>query len=291
MIGFIGLGSMGSAMVENLLDHGVDVLVWNRSKDPLEQLVARGAKRAESAKEILGLEVSLSMLANDAAEEAVLTPENLKLAEGNTHANMASVSPECSKRLNDLFSEHRVGYVASPVLGRPPVARKGALNILAAGNSNDLEKLNGTFDVLGVKTWALGNHPPTANAVKIAVNYNIIHAIQALAESIGLAEAAGLDAPSFVEILGSTLFGGVAYQGYGRQIAHTDYLPQAFSLDLGLKDLLLAKSTAEGAGVILPTAGVLEKLLIEAGSDDELKDLDWAAVAEITLRQFRGAPR
>ena len=73
MIGFIGLGSMGSAMVENLLDHDVDVMVWNRSKEAVKALVARGAKPAASPEEILGLDCSFSMLANDDAAESVLT--------------------------------------------------------------------------------------------------------------------------------------------------------------------------------------------------------------------------
>ena len=283
MIGFIGLGSMGAAMVKNLLDHGVEVKVWNRSSGVADELVELGAHRASSAAEVLSLEISFSMLANDAAAEAVLCSENLQAAAGNTHANMASVSPQCSERLSNLFSAHNVGFVASPVLGRPPVARGGNLNILAAGKPQHISLLQSHYDIMGARTWMLGENPATANAIKIAVNYNIIHAIQALAESVALAEAAGLSGESFVEILSNTLFGGVVYKGYGGQIAEKNYLPQAFSLELGLKDLHLAMAGAKENNITLPTAPVLENLLKEAMNRTELAELDWAAMAEVTL--------
>jgi 3-hydroxyisobutyrate dehydrogenase-like beta-hydroxyacid dehydrogenase len=257
-------------------------MVWNRSKEAVEALVARGAKPAASPEEILGLDCSFSMLANDDAAESVLTKATLSNSAGTTHANLASVSPDSCSRLAKTFATAGAGYVAAPVLGRPPVARGGQLNILAAGDNGDIKRLEPYFAIIGKKTWMLGESPPTANAVKIAVNYNIIHAIQALAESITLAEAAGLDAGTFVNILTNTLFPGPVYTGYGTQIAERNYLPQAFSIELGVKDLRLAMSAAEENGLPLPTAPVLESLLLRAGADPDTKDLDWAAVAEVT---------
>ncbi len=71
--------------------------------------------------------------------------------------------------------------------------------------------------------------------MKIAVKYNIIHALRALAESISLAEKSGVNSEVFVEVLANTLFGGVVYQGYGNLIAKKDYFPAGFTADLGLK--------------------------------------------------------
>ncbi|MBT5248214.1 MAG: NAD(P)-dependent oxidoreductase, partial [Microbacteriaceae bacterium] len=259
-VGFLGLGSMGMGMARRLIAAGHTVHVWNRSKGPVEALVAQGATEATTPAEALATKASFSMLANDSVAEMVLSEDNLRAAEGGFHANMASVSPECGRRLSDLALRAGVSYLASPVLGRPAVAAEGNLNILAAGSPDAIAAAQPFFEVMGQKTWPMGDSAEVANLVKVAVNYNIIHAIQALGESIALVETAGVDASDFVELLSNTLFGGVVYQGYGNLIAQKEYLPQSFSLELGLKDLSLAEGAAQDAGITLPTSGVLRSL-------------------------------
>ena len=284
-VGFLGLGSMGFAMAMRLVDAGHEVVVWNRSKEPVERAVERGAIAADSPADALAQGVSVSMFANDQVADAILAPEALAAGAGGVHANMASVSPTMAATLAERAGQAGVWYVASPVLGRPNVAEAGQLNILAAGPTTAIEQLEPFFSVMGKKTWPLSEDPPLANLVKIAVNYNIIHAIQALAESVALVERHGVSAEDFVEIVTNTLFGGVVYTGYGNQIATKNYLPQAFSLELGNKDLHLAIDAAASTGLTLPTAQVLEGLFTQALARQDLADLDWAALAEITREQ------
>ncbi|WP_219996069.1 NAD(P)-binding domain-containing protein [Nocardioides humi] len=92
-IGFLGLGSMGSAIASNLLRQGIDVVVWNRSPERVAPLVALGARAADSAEEALRQPVSISMLANDDAVDQVLTPDALTAAAGCIHLCTASISP------------------------------------------------------------------------------------------------------------------------------------------------------------------------------------------------------
>jgi 3-hydroxyisobutyrate dehydrogenase-like beta-hydroxyacid dehydrogenase len=224
------------------------------------------------------------MLANDDAADAVLSPENLPDARV-VHANMASVSPDMGEKLAARFAEAGHGYVASPVLGRPGVAAAGGLNILAGGSPSDITVLQPFFEARGTKTWPMGEQARTANVVKIAVNYNIIHSIQALAESVAITTAEGVQPKDFVEVLTQTLFGGVVYSGYGALIAEREYTPQAFSLELGLKDLGLAESLAQSAGIKLPSSAVLREVFEKALTEPDLVDKDWSALAEITLRQ------
>jgi len=283
-IGFLGLGSMGQAMAQRLIDAGHDVVVWNRSAGPRDELASLGATAVETPAEALAVDLSVSMLANDVAVDAVLCEDNLP-SHRIVHANMASVSPDMARLLSARFEQAGHGYVASPVLGRPNVAASGGLNILAAGLTDDIVLLQPLFDAMGTKTWPLGELPHTANVVKIAVNYSIIHALQSLAESIAIATSAGVKPSDFVEVLTSTLFGGVVFRGYGNLIAERNYTPAAFSLELGLKDLGLAEATAEEAGISLPTSSLLRELFETALADPELADKDWSAVAEITLNQ------
>ncbi len=283
-VGFLGLGTMGFAMARRLIQAGHEVHVWNRSKDPVSKLVTEGATEAASPENALSVGTSFSMLANDSAAEAVLCREALQSAKGGLHVNMASVSPGCSSRLKRLAGEEGVGYLAAPVLGRPAVAETGNLNILAAGDENLIGRASQFLDAMGSKTWNIGNEPERANIVKVAVNYNIIHAIQALAESITMVERNGLVGQDFVELLTKTLFDGVVYQGYGKLIADQTYLPQGFSLELGLKDLSLAEQIAKDGGTTLPSAPSLRKLFEEAMTREDLQHLDWSALAEVTRK-------
>jgi 3-hydroxyisobutyrate dehydrogenase-like beta-hydroxyacid dehydrogenase len=283
-VGFLGLGNMGSAMAKQLITAGFDVLVWNRSPEKAEPLVALGAEAVSDPYDALAQDVSISMFANDRVAENILNQERVEKLDGKLHLNMASVSPACGASLTKRFSDAGARYVASPVLGRPQVAAAGQLNILAAGDPHDIKAAKPFYDAMGKKTWIISDSQPVANLVKIAVNYNIIHAIQALAESIALTEAAGVEATRFVDILSNTLFGGVVYTGYGQLIAQKMYLPQAFSLELGLKDLNLARSEASHYGVSLPTADLLGEILQQAIENPELNQLDWSAMAEVTRR-------
>lgn len=279
-IGFLGLGNMGKSMASRLIEAGHDVMVWNRSQGPIDEMVALGARAASSAAEALATGASFSMLANDQAAEAVLSAENLSQGSG-FHANMASVSPDCGARLATVAKEAGVAYIASPVLGRPAVAAAGKLNILAGGSPQTIAMAEPFFSVMGVRTWPMGEQPETANLVKIAVNYNIIHALQALAESISLAEKSGVDPEAFVELLANTLFGGVVYQGYGNLIAKKEYLPAGFTADLGLKDLGLAQAAADKVGASLPSAPIMRSVFEAALAREDLAGMDWASIAEV----------
>jgi 3-hydroxyisobutyrate dehydrogenase and related beta-hydroxyacid dehydrogenases len=281
-LGFIGLGTMGSAIARRLMDAGHTVRVWNRSPAAMEPLVAAGAVAAESPIDALSTDVTFSMLADDAAVDAVFNAATLGAATGGLHVNMASVSPAMARRLSARHAAEGIGYVAAPVLGRKDLAAVGKLNILVGGITTEIDQVAPYLDAIGVRTWRMGNEPAQANLVKIAVNFNLIHAIEALGESIAIVENHGIDPHNFVDLLTQTLFAGVAYTGYGGIIANRRYQPPGFTLQLGLKDLGLAESAALEAGVTLPSAETLRSVFEQAISNQGADELDWAAIAEIS---------
>jgi 3-hydroxyisobutyrate dehydrogenase-like beta-hydroxyacid dehydrogenase len=284
-VGFLGLGSMGRGMAARLLDAGHDVLVWNRSEAPVAELVERGATAA-SVEEALAADVSFSMLANDAAVQEVLSGEALAAASGRTHVIMASISPSLSDEMARSFADAGVGYVAAPVLGRPEVAAAGQLNILAAGAVDAVDSVVPYLEAMGKRVWRLGETPSAANAVKASVNYNIIHALQAIGESVAMVERRGVPADVFTELLANTLFGGIVYTGYGKMIADRNYKPAGFPMSLGRKDLGLAQEVAESGGVTPATMSALIRVFDTALADPELKDADWSAIAEVSRRNL-----
>ncbi|WP_318282290.1 MULTISPECIES: NAD(P)-dependent oxidoreductase [unclassified Paenarthrobacter] len=281
-IGFLGLGAMGVAMARRLIDSGHRVTVWNRSDGPANELVKAGAIAATAPEDAIANPIILSMLANDAAVESVFTSERLATACAETvHINMASISVAASERLRDLHFEAGIDYVTAPVLGRPNVAAAGQLTIVAGGSPKLIDAVRPVLDALGQRIWHVGEEPSSANLVKIAINYTIIHALQAMAEGVTLVEGGDVDPVQFIGILTSSLFPGPVYEGYGRMIAERQYVP-AFNVTMGRKDLRIAQEAAAALAVELPTAPVLVAAFEAALADPAIAPLDWAAIAEIT---------
>ena len=283
-IGFIGLGSMGSAMATNLVGAGHRVTVWNRS--PEAARAVQGAQVATAPREAFAGEAVLTMLADDAAVRAVVLESGALegAAPGLVHVMMATISVAL---VDELVERHRVAgvaYVAAPVFGRPPAAAAAQLNILAAGDPAAVDRVRPLLDALGTRIWRLGDDPRRANVAKLAGNMMIALAIEAMAEATALTESYGLSSRDFLDIVTNTLFASPSYKSYGGQIAEARYEPAGFKLRLGLKDVDLALAAAAATGASLPAAEVVRRSLSE-GIDQDLGDKDWSALAEVAHRR------
>lgn len=284
-VSLIGLGSMGTAMAHRLLDQGFDLDFWNRSTKDVSELVSKGARQT-SLNDALNNDFVISLLSNDSAALEVFSDENLTKAKtGAIHINMSTVSPAAAETLAARHSSHGVGYIAAPVLGRPIAITNGKLLIVAAGNANDIEAARVIFDKVSAQFWNVGEHHGQSNVVKLGVNYNLIHALQSIGESVALVESAGIDPNTFMEILTHTAFTGSAYAGYGPMIVNREYTPPGFSMTMGLKDVKLIEDAAADVGLTLPVASVLHELFERAIDDPDLTDLDWSAIAELTRQR------
>lgn len=286
-IAFLGLGTMGLPMAANLLKAGHAVCGWNRSPAPAARLSALGAQVAATPNEAAAdVDVLISMLADDAATRAaVLDSQALQvLKPAAIHVNMATVSVALAAELALLHEARGVGYVAAPVLGRVNVAEAGQLNILAAGDPKALAFVQPLLDVLGQKTWHLGERPEQANAAKLAVNFMIASAIGTMGEAAALVQGHGVDKAGFLELVTSTVFAAPVYKGYGQAIADERFEPAGFKLALGLKDVRLALEAAEQAHVPLSLASALRDAHIESLAHGE-GHLDWAALSRTSARR------
>jgi 3-hydroxyisobutyrate dehydrogenase-like beta-hydroxyacid dehydrogenase len=272
-------------MAGSLLRAGHAVRVWNRSAEPVAALVAEGAQAARTLAEVFAADTVVSMLANDeAVERLLLDPALLAGARATLHVNMATVSLALAERAEAAHAEHGIGYVAAPVLGRPPVAAAGQLNILAAGDPALLARAEPLFAAMGQRTWHFGDRPRQANTTKISVNFLLACAIESMAEACSLAEAHGVRPADLVELITGTLFPGPVYGGYGAMVAERRYEPAGFRLPLGLKDVGLALDAGAAATVPLPFAGVLRDAFLDALAHGD-GDKDWAAVAAVARRR------
>lgn len=284
--GFIGLGAMGAPMAANLVRAGQHVRVWNRSAGPVEALVAQGAEAAADPADAARVDVLFSMLADDTATRAAVVDGGGldALAPGAVHVNMATVSVAFAREMAALHAQRGIGYVAAPVLGRPDVAAAGTLNILAAGPGELIDRVQTLLDAIGQKTWRFGERPEQANAVKLAANFMIASAIEAMAEASTLAAGYDVPATAFLEMIAATLFAAPVYKGYGTLIAERRFVPAGFKMTLGLKDVRLVLEAAEAAHVPLPFASVLKDNLLD-GIAHGGADSDWAALAQVAVRR------
>lgn len=288
-ISMIGLGAMGAAIVRNLLAKGMKVTVWNRSPAIVDALVAEGAIPAADADEAFKADVVLSMLAHDQAVKEVLVDSGVlvRARKGVVHVNLATISTALAGELAALHAELGLGYVASPVFGRPPVAQAGALNVLAAGAPDAVATAMPVLEQLAAKVWPLGEDPVRANALKLAGNFMIVSAIESMGEAVALGEAYGVPAPELLDMLSSTLFAAPIYKIYGGMIAERRYSPPGFAAELGLKDVRLVLDAAEAKGLSMPQADLAEASL-EMLLDGDGRGLDLAALAEIARGRVDG---
>jgi 3-hydroxyisobutyrate dehydrogenase-like beta-hydroxyacid dehydrogenase len=276
---------MGSAMARRLVEAGYQVTVWSRSPRHVDELVAHGAIPADSPADTITTGHLFSMLANEDVVREVLPPALLRLAPpGFVHVNHATISATAADEFAAQAAVDGYGYVAAPVIGRPDAAAAGALTILAAGPADAVAASMPMLEVMGRRVWPYGSVASGANLAKIAVNYLIAHALQALAESITLLEQNGLDTSQFVQIINDSIFPGPVYGGYGNAIARGNYTPPGFTTVLGLKDLMLAIRAAADANVHLPSGPVLQEIF-ETTVSEVGEDIDWAAIAEISRRR------
>ncbi|WP_017316174.1 NAD(P)-dependent oxidoreductase [Mastigocladopsis repens] len=279
-IGFIGIGSMGAAMVPNLVKAGHSVSVWNRNVEAAKAL--EGVTVLTSPAAAFEHDAVITMLSDDAAIRSVIMDSGVLASARKdcVHILMATISPAIVEELQNLHRKASMAYISAPVLGVPAVAAKGELNILAAGDADAIAKVQPLFDVLGQKTWHLGDDPKRANVAKIAANLMITLAIESMGEATALTESYGLKASDFLDIVTNTLFASPSYKRYGGNIASNSYEP-GFKLTLGLKDVNLAIDAAKAKHAVLPAAEIVRETMNQA-IDQGLGSKDWSALAKVT---------
>ena len=283
-IGFLGLGRMGRGMVGRLVEAGHTVRVWNRSPEAARGIA--GAVPVGTAAEAFAGDAAITMLADDAALRSVIVEGGLLdgARRPALHLSMSTISVALAQELAAIHARAGIAYVGAPVFGRPDAAAAGMLNIVAAGDAAAIERAAPLFDAMGTKTWHFGTEPHRANAVKLAGNFMLVSAIEAMGEAAAFAEGHGVPAADLLGMLTGTLFASPVYKGYGASIAASRYEPPGFTLRLGAKDIRLVLGAAEAVNVPMPFASVLRDNLIDAIAHGD-GDKDFAALATVATRR------
>ncbi|MDA8138340.1 MAG: NAD(P)-dependent oxidoreductase [Desulfobacteraceae bacterium] len=281
-IGFIGLGMMGLPMARNLLSAGYALTVYNRSPEKAAALTAAGAQWVENpwqTAEPGG--IVISCVADDTAlEGVVLSDRNLaqQLGTNGIHISMSTILPATAEQL--ARDQQRFGgdYVAAPVMGRPDVVQARKQSYFIAGSEGAKARIRPILDELGARVFDFGANPAAANTAKLAANFLIAAAIEAMAEAFVFAAKNGADPGALLSALGSTLFACPIYQNYGRAILEKSYTQPLFKMPLGLKDMRLVARTASESHTPMRIARLLEDRFLAAMAHGKA-GLDWTGIA------------
>ena len=287
-IGLLGLGRMGTGIARSLLRAGHRVTVYNRTRERAYALQPEGAIVAKSIADACKAEVVLTMLADDAALEAVVFAEEGLLASlprGVPHISVSTISVALSEK---LAAAHAIPGVL-PVIGVQRL-EGGGRAIVIAGLSDVVERCQPLFQALGPKQWIVGEVPALANVVKLSGNFLLASVIESLAEAMALIRKSEVDPAAYLEFLTSTLFPAPVYKNYGELILRDKYEPAGFAAPLGLKDMRFVMAAAEAQTVPMPFASVLrDRFLAAIARGNEASD--WAVLGRLAAEDAGLATR
>ena len=285
-IAFIGLGRMGIGMARNLLRAGHTVAAYNRTREKAVALAADGARVASSpADACRDAEVVMTMVADDhALEQIVFANDGIAEAmkKDCIHLSHSTISAALARRLTAEHTQRRQGYVSVPVFGRPDAAEAKTLVVVAAGKTESVERCRPLFDAIGRQTFVVGTEPWQANVAKLCGNFLIMSVIEALGESYATLRKAGVAPQFFLEIM-NALLGSQVIANYGRIIAHEQFEPAGFALQLGLKDVRLVLAAAEECAAPMPLASLVHDHLLSALAQGQ-GDMDWSSMTQVIAR-------
>ena len=285
-VGVIGLGQMGVGMADFVLRAGHRLTVWNRTPQKTDAFVAKGAQKADTLADAFQCEVVISMLSDDrAVREAILDSGVLERAgKGVVHLSASTISVELAQELEQAHARAGVGFLSTPVMGRPNVAAAGQLNVLVAGDPALIEKVRPVFEAVGKAYWPVGEQPHKANVVKLAVNFSLVAAIGTMGEAFALARRWDVDAGTAGRDHDQHRVRRARLQDLRAADRGGAVDPPAFKLALGLKDVREALKAGDAKAVPMPLANVLRDALLEAvAHGDAEKDL--AALSAVLARR------
>ncbi|HKQ64889.1 MAG TPA: 2-hydroxy-3-oxopropionate reductase [Methylomirabilota bacterium] len=262
VIGFIGLGIMGRPMAKNLLKAGHSLVVHNRSRGAVDDLVKAGAKAGTSPRDVASQsDVLITMLPNSPdVEEVVLGRDGVieGARAGMSLLDMSTISPLVSQKIGAALAAKSVQMLDAPVSGGERGAIDAVLSIMVGGDKALFDKVLPIFQAMGKTITHLGplgagGFTKLANQIIVAVN------LTALGEALTLAKKAGLDRELTLTALAGGLAGSKCLDQKKPNYLAGTYNP-GFKIDLHYKDLGLIMESARALGVPLPATAAVQEL-------------------------------
>ena len=265
-ISYLGLGTMGSGMASNLLKTGYELTVWNRSAEKCKPFARKGAHVADTpADAARDVDLVIYMLSNDQAVEEVVFGANgiLKgVKEGQIAIDMSTVLPATSLREQETYAKRGVDFLDVPVFGSKNESAEAKLWIMAGGDKAIFEKVRPVLEKLGQTVHYFGKNG-NATAMKLVGNLIVALELEALSEGLVLAQKAGLDLKTVMEVVKVADFRSPLLVSNGQNILKRDF-STSFALKLMLKDAGLIERFGTSLKSPIPALRVVEENLASA---------------------------
>jgi 2-hydroxy-3-oxopropionate reductase len=283
-IGFIGLGIMGKPMARNLAKAGYDLVIYNRSRDDVDTLLAEGDQfqAAASPREVAERTKAIITMLPDSPDvrDVVFGENGLLLAIGKGHLliDMSTIAPATAVEVDAALREHGARALDAPVSGGDKGAIAGTLSIMVGGDAEDFHRAMPLFEAMG-KTIVLvggagaGQIVKACNQVVVAINY------AAVSEALVLGAKAGVNPEKIVEVLSGGLAASRVLELKGPSMVAHQFEP-GFRVDLHRKDLGIARSTATENSAPIPVTAVVSQLF-EAAAAAGKGDRDHSALVTV----------
>jgi 2-hydroxy-3-oxopropionate reductase len=283
-IGFIGLGVMGKPMALNLVKAGFPVVAHSRSRGPVDELAAAGAKPADSPADVAKQStVVITMLPDTADVEKVLTGAAgvlSALQRGSLVVDMSSISPAATERLASLVAAKGAAMLDAPVSGGEVGAINASLSIMVGGDEAAFARAKPIFEAMGNKERIVHiGRSGAGQLCKICNQIAIGGALAGVSEAFALANKAGVDAARVRQALLGGFAASRVLEVHGERMLTGNYKP-GFRTKLYQKDLRLANEAAAANGVAIPGTAIVTQLvnaLVAKGG----ADLDYAAIGTV----------
>nr|XP_039255840.1 glyoxylate/succinic semialdehyde reductase 1-like isoform X1 [Styela clava] len=261
-IGFIGLGIMGSSMARNLVETGHDVTVWNRTQDKCTSVIKAGAKQGSSPADVVQqCDIIFSCVADpNAVRDIVIGNYGVLqgMSSGKGFVDMSTIDVDTVKEIAEAICMRGGRYLEAPVNGSKKEAEHGQLVILAAGDRSLYMDCYSSFEAMGKKTFFLGELGNGAKN-KIIMSMMMGSFMASISESLSLAEKAGLDQYTLLEILNMGALSCPLVKSKGAAVLE-GHFPANFPLRHMQKDLRLGLQIGEELEQPLHIAGASNEL-------------------------------
>ena len=285
--GFIGIGQMGRAMVENWLALGYRVRVYNRTREKILPLLERGALEATSPLEaIVPGGIVMSCVADDAALVAVFSDQEIfrRLGTDGVHVSMSTILPRTARFLAQRHQQAGGVYLAAPVMGRPDVVAARRQTYYVSGPEKARLRVLALLEAISRKVLDLGEAPEAAHLAKLASNFLIATVVESLGEAFTFVEKNGLAPAVLFETITEFLFDCFIYKRYGEHLLSGQFREPLFRLQLGLKDMQLLSQAAAESHTPMPFLSLLRERYLTSMAQGR-GNWDWTAIVLEIRRQ------
>jgi len=273
-IAFLGIGVMGHNIVVNLLKSGHPVTVYNRTADKCLPLVKQGGVQARTPREaVAGTDIVMIKLNDDTGIDQVVFGKDGVIdgvKSGQIVLDLTTCLPKTSLKEAAAFNAKGVQFLDAPVFGSKNESRDAGLWIVVGGEKSTLETVLPVLKKISATQHYMGENGK-GTSMKLVGNLVVASQIEAVAESLTLAQKAGFNMKDVLGVLAVTDFKSLILSGVGDAVCRRDFSP-SFYLKLMLKDANLISSFAQDLNVPLPASSAIREVIktgVNKGWGDE----------------------